>query len=240
MSYSIQEENLIDITTIKTVRESIRYYQLHISKKINNIKYKIYDDERLIDYGEIIKKTQKDSHKTCIIFEYDLEKNYFIKIKYTIFGNNNIFSGHKFLLSNNVETKNDENIENDIDNKKKNIKIKIKKDIKEDNKSKEEKLSDSEDDEDEDEEEEESIVSSSASTSASTSAFSSDNNEEDNNEEDNNEDNDHLVTKYFESKYKFMNNNYQIDIKEKDKYQYYSQDELNNNNDNDNIDFNNI
>jgi hypothetical protein len=215
MSYSTQEENLIDITSIKTVRESLRYYQLHISKKINNIKYKIYDDEKLIDCGEIKKKSEKDSHKTCINFEYDLYKNYFIKIKYTLFGNDNVFSGHKFLLSNIIETKNEENIENN--NKRKNIKIKIKKDFKEDEELKEDELSEAEEE-----------LESSASSSGSE--FSS----------DNNEDNNQLITKYFESKYKFMNND-QSSIEKKDKYKYYSQDELNPSGNNyDNIDFNDI
>jgi hypothetical protein len=230
MSY-LQNENLIDITTIKTVRESLRYYQLHINKKINNIKYKIYDDDKIIDCGEITKKSEIDSHKTNIIFEYDLNKNYFIKIKYTLFGNNNVFSGHKFLLSNIVETEMS-NIEQ------KNIKIKIKKDIKKDIKKEECLLENdsitsqiplnnvSHEEEESSEEELES--------SASSSEVESD--KESDKELNDNE----LITNYFENKYKFMKNNYQ----NKD---HYSNDiecltfNKNDDDDNDNdFDFNNI
>jgi hypothetical protein len=235
MSY-LQNENLIDITTIKTVRESLRYYQLHINKKINNIKYKIYDDDKIIDCGEITKKSEIDSHKTNIIFEYDLNKNYFIKIKYTLFGNNNVFSGHKFLLANIVEPE-ITNIEQ------KNIKIRIKKDIKKEERLIENTNQIKEEEEESSEEELESSVSSSEVG--------------DTDKESNNELNDdELITKYFENKYKFMNNNYSI----QNKNQYYysnnidgltfnqnddnnddnNDDDNDNDDNNDNFDFNNI
>jgi hypothetical protein len=231
MSY-LQNENLIDITTIKTVRESLRYYQLHINRKINNIKYKIYDDDKLIDYGEITKKSELDSHKTNIIFEYELNKNYFIKIKYTIFNNNNVFKGHKFLLANNIEP--------EITNsEQKNIKIKIKKDIKKEETLLENTNQIKEEEEEEEEDSSEELVSS----EEEVDEVEVDEKEIDLNDESNNE----LITKYFEKKYKFMNNNYypyqnkSLYSNNYDNIIFNKNDENDENNENDeNFDLNNI
>jgi flagellar biosynthesis GTPase FlhF len=92
-------QNIVNICSIKTIRDGIHYYQIHIGKNINYFKYRIYDDFKVIDCGEITKKSIKDSQKTIISFEYELQKNYFIKIKYSLFNNNNVLYCHKFLFA---------------------------------------------------------------------------------------------------------------------------------------------
>ena len=230
LKQNIPNEQLIDITSIKTVREGTRYYQLHISKKINNIKYKIYDDEKIIDCGEITKKSEIDTHKTCINFEYDLGKNYFIKVKYTLFENNNVFSGHKFLLSNKINNNTDKETEQ------KNIKIKVKKDKEKDTKEESEEESEESEEEESSEESEE--------EESSEEKLESSSSESEHKELNNN----HLITKYFENKYKFMKNQYLEDNntknKEKEPYNFYSNEiggfgQLFNKEDDD-FDFNNI
>jgi hypothetical protein len=109
-------KNLINIFPIKSIRDGLHYYQIYISRYICYFKYKIYDDTKMIDCGEINKKSETNTYKSIICFEYEPENNYFIKIKYKIFKNDTTFYGHKFLLAfqndddDNPTVNNDDNI----------------------------------------------------------------------------------------------------------------------------------